>query len=210
MEDKYFGLPVSKILTICGFIGIFGIISVVLTDIVGSIVLDDYNPVKQTISNLAIGEAAWIQDVGLNFFAASFAACGIGFLILNMGGWKWKTGSSLLFVLAADILIISEFDKYADLNSFGSTVHLACVIILAITFTLALVLTASGLSNVEQSWRPFNLVVAFIWAVLAPIFFIISTDWDGAYERFLSLIVIVWIARASMMLCKQGSGTNSS
>ena len=200
MKNKHLGLFNATILTICGFIGFLGCFSVVTTDIIGTIVVDGYNPISQTISDLAINRKAWIQDIGLNLFAASFAASGVGFLILNLGDWKWKTGSILLFVLAVDILVISEFDKYADLDSFGSTVHFTCVIILAITFTLMLLLTAGGLSKVSQNWRIFNLAIAFIWAATAPFFFVISNSWNGAYERFLSLIVIVWVARASKLL----------
>ncbi|MGB7083987.1 MAG: DUF998 domain-containing protein [Phormidesmis sp.] len=204
MKIKHFGLSNSTILTICGFVGLFGCFSVVITDIVGTIVVDGYNPISQTISDLAINKKAWIQDVGLNLFAASFAACGIGFFILDMDGWKWKVGSILLFVLAVDILVISEFDRYADLDSFGSTVHLSCVVVLAVVFTLMLVLTASGLSKVNQSWRSFNLVTAFIWALMAPVFFVTPNSLNGAYERLLSLIVIAWVTRASKLLLDKG------
>lgn len=204
MKNKYLGLSSAKILTICGFIGFLGCFGVVITDIIGTIVVDGYNPISQTISDLAINRKAWIQDVGLNLFAASFAACGIGFLILNMGGWKWKAGSISLFVLAVDILVISEFDKYADADSFGSTVHFACVIVLAIVFTLMLLLTAGGLSRVSQGWRFFNLATAFIWAATAPFFFVVSNSWNGAYERALSLIVIVWVAKASKLVFDKG------
>lgn len=200
MRNQYFGLSSATILTICGFIGFLGCFGVVVTDIIATIVVDGYNPISQTISDLAINQKAWIQDVGLNLFAASFAACGIGFLIIDMGDWKWKVGSILLFVLAADILVISEFDQYANADSFGSTVHFACVIILAITFTLMLILTTDGLSKVSQNWRSFNLATAFIWAATAPFFFVVSDSWNGAYERFLSLIVIVWVTRASKLL----------
>ena len=204
MENKHFGLSTSNILIACGLIGFLGCFSVIITDIIGSIVVDGYNPVSQTISDLAINEKAWIQDTGLNLFAASFAACAIGFLILDLDDWKWKAGSILLFVLAIDILIISEFDKYSDQDSFGSTVHLSCVIVLAIVFTLMLVLTASGLSKAGHGWRSFNLLIAFTWAATAPFFFGVSNSWNGAYERFLSLIVILWITRASSLLLNKG------
>ena len=99
-------------------IGLFGCISVVLTDIIGTLVVDGYNPIKQTISTLAINEKAWIQDIGLNLFAASFAACGLGFWIMDLrSGPRGKVGSTLLFLLAIDILVISERDTYGDLSS---------------------------------------------------------------------------------------------
>lgn len=204
MEKKYLGLSTSTILEICGFVGLFGCFSVVITDIIGAIVVDSYNPISQTISDLAINRKAWIQDVGLNLFAASFAAGGIGFLILNIGDWKWKAGSILLFVLAVDILMLSEFDQYANRDNFGSTVHLACVIILAAVFTLMPILTANGLSKVNRSWGYFNIITAFVWGIMSPVFFVVPNGWNGAYERLVSLIVIGWVARASMFLLHRG------
>lgn len=205
MKNNYFGLSRSTILKLCGFVGFLGCFSVVITDVIGVLVVDGYNPVSQTISDLAIDRKAWIQDMGLNLFAVSFAACGTGFLLLKRGDWKWKAGSCLLFVLAADILIISEFDRYADLDSFGSTVHFACVIVLAVVFTLMLILTANGLPKLGRRWRLFNLALAFLWAATAPFFFVVSDSWNGLYERLLSLIVIAWVLSASRLLWYQGN-----
>lgn len=204
MNQKYFGIPAAQILIVLGAIGIFGCISVVVTDIVGAVVVKGYNPITQTISALAITEKAWIQDVGLNLFSASFAACGAGFLMLNLGGLRWKVGSSLLFLLAVDILIISEYDTYADTDSFGSTVHLVCVIVLGILFILAPWLTAFGLKRISHRHYLYSLATAGIWAAFSFVFFLIPTGWDGAYERFLSVIVIAWVTFASWLLLGQG------
>ncbi|MGF1459714.1 MAG: DUF998 domain-containing protein [Leptolyngbyaceae cyanobacterium] len=208
MSRQYLGLSASTILIVCGLVGLVGCISVVATDIIGAIVVDSYNPISQTISALAIERKAWIQDVGLNLFAASFAACGVGFILLNLGNWKWRVGSALLFALAADILMISEFDKYADRDGFGSTVHLTCVIILATLFALMLLLTTHGLSKVSRNWQIFNLATAFTWGVMSPIFFVTPNSWNGAYERLISLIVIGWVTRASTLLLDQGRAAN--
>ena len=189
---------------ICGAIGLFGCISVVLTDIIGTLVVDGYNPIKQTISNLAINEKAWIQDIGLNLFAASFAACGLGFWIMDLDGTRWKIGSTLLFLLAIDILVISERDTYADLSSFGSTLHLICVVILGVLFILAPWLTAFGLKRISRRYYIYSLATAGFWGVTSFVFFLIPTRWDGGYERFLSLIVIAWVASVSWLLLKQG------
>ena len=92
MTKKHFGLSASRWLLICGAIGLFGCISVVVTDIIGTLVVDGYNPIKQTISALAITEKSWIQDMGLNLFAASFVACGIGLLLLDFGRLEVESG----------------------------------------------------------------------------------------------------------------------
>lgn len=50
------------------FGGIFlieGYLSVIIADIVGILIYEDHNPVRQTISQLAHGKYASIQDIGL-------------------------------------------------------------------------------------------------------------------------------------------------
>lgn len=199
----------SKLLLVYGLIGLLGCISVVVTDLIGIVVVDGYNPIAQTISDLAINRKAWIQDIGLNLFAASFATCAVGLFSLNLGGWKWKTGAGMLLILAVDILIISEYDKYADRSSFGSTVHFTCVCVLGVLFTLAPALLSLSLHKVSRGWQLFSLWTAICWGVLSPIFFFIPNGWNGAYERFLSLIVILWVAFISWLLIQKGLNQRS-
>lgn len=199
----------KKLLLVCGLVGLFGCISVVVTDLIGIIVVDGYNPIAQTISDLAINRKAWIQDIGLNLFAASFAACAIGLFSLNLGGWKWKAGASILLMLAVDILVISEYDKYADLDSFGSTVHFTCVCILGVLFTVSPMLLSFRLHKISRGWQLSSRWTAIVWAVLSPIFFFTPNGWNGLYERLLSLIVIVWVALISWLLVQIGLNQDS-
>lgn len=199
----------NKLLLLCGLIGIFGCVSVVITDLVGIIVVDGYNPISQTISALAIGRKAWIQDVGLNLFVISFLACSIGLFSLNLGGWKWKAGAGILPIIALDILIISEYDRYADLSSFGSTVHYVCVCVLGVLFTLAPALLSFRLQMISRGWQLFSLWTAIAWGVLSPIFFFTPNGWNGAYERFIALIMVAWVALISWLLVQKGLNQRS-
>ncbi|WP_319423031.1 hypothetical protein [Pleurocapsa sp. FMAR1] len=45
---------------------------------------------------------------------------------------------------------------------------------------------------------------AIVWTVLAPIFFFVPTNIDSAYERFISLIAIAWLAAMSWLLIRRG------
>lgn len=100
-----------------------------LTDFIGIVVVDGYNPITQTISDLAIAKKAWIQDIGSNLFAAAFVTCAIGLFSMSLGGWKWKTGAAMLLLSDGDILLISEHDKYAGSEGVGAAIHiyLVCV-----------------------------------------------------------------------------------
>ena len=80
----------NKLSLVCGIIGIFGCISVIIADIIGIIVVEKHNPISETISALAITKSAWIQDTGLNLYAAAMIACAIGLYTWNLEGLRWK------------------------------------------------------------------------------------------------------------------------
>ena len=199
----------TKLLLTCGLIGLFGCVSVVATDFIGIAAVDGYNPISQTISALAITEKAWIQDTGLNLFAASLAACAIGLLSMNLGSWKWKVGASGLLLLAIDVLLISEHDKYAGREGVGASIHIYCVYALGILFTLTPALLSIGLQKIGHGWQRFSLWTAICWAVLSPVFFFVPNGWNGAYERFISLVMITWVSLISWLLVQKGLGRRS-
>lgn len=184
----------------------FGCFSVVITDIIGTIAVDGYNPVSQTISSLAITDKAWIQDSGLDLFGLSFAACAAGFFYMNLGGWKWKVGTFFLLLLAVDIVLIAEHNKYAGREGVGAAIHIYCVGVLGVLFMLAPWWLAYGLQKIDPRWYRASLGCAIAWTILSPLFFFTPNGWDGAYERFISAIMIGWVAGASWLLAQVGRG----
>lgn len=194
----------SWLLLICGFIGMVGCVGVLLTDFIGIAVVDGYNPIAQTISDLAITENAWIQDIGLDLFAVAFMTCAVSLFSMNLGGWRWKTGTFLLLLLAVDVLLIAEHNKYAGREGVGAAIHIYCVYALGVLFTLAPLLISFGLKKISSGWHLFSLWISISWAILSPIFFFIPNSWDGAYERFIALIMVAWVALISWLLVQRG------
>ena len=205
--DKSSGSTLSLI---CGIIGIFGCLAVIVTDVIGIIVVDDHNPISDTISALAIEKYAWIQDIGLDLYAAAMIACAIGLYAWNLGGTKWKIGTVLLLLLGIDVILIAEHNQYAGREGVGANIHIQCVYALAVLFTALTLLLASGLRKVGRNWYRFSIGIAIFWIVLAPIFFFVPTNIDGAYERFISLITIAWVAAISWLLIRKGQGKLSA
>ena len=191
---------------ICGVIGIIGCIAAIATDIIGIIVVQDHNPISETISSLAIEKSAWIQDIGLDFYAAGMIACGIGLYVLNLEGLRWKIGAVLLGLLGIDVILIAEHNQYAGREGVGASIHIQCVYVLAVLFAAISLLLSFGLRRVGRNWHRYSLGTAIVWTVLAPIFFFVPTNIDGAYERFISLITISWVAAMSWLLIRRGQG----
>ena len=43
----------------------------IITDVIGIMLVDDHNPISDTISALAIEKYAWVQDIGLELYAVA-------------------------------------------------------------------------------------------------------------------------------------------
>ena len=200
----------SKLSLICGFIGIFGCFAVIITDIIGILLVDDHNPISETISALAIEKYAWVQDTGLDFYAVGMIACAIALYNWKLGGTKWKIGTVLLLLLGIDVILIAEHNQYAGREGVGASIHIQCVYALAVLFAALTLLLASGLRKVGHNWYRFSIGTGIVWIVLAPIFFFVPTNIDGAYERFISLIMIAWVAAISWLLIQKGQGKLSA
>ena len=196
----------NKLALTCGIVGIFGCLSVILANIIGIIVVDNHNPISETISALAITEYAWIQDLGLNLYAIAMFACAIGLYAWNLGGLRWKIASVLLGLLGIDVILIAQHNQYAGREGVGASIHIQCVYVLAVLFAAITLLLSFGLRRVGRSWYRYSMGTAIVWTVLAPIFFFVPTNIDGAYERFISLITISWITAISWLLIKRGQG----
>ena len=123
----------SKLSLICGVIGMFGCLAVILTDVVGIILVDRHNPISDTISALAIEKYAWVQDIGLDLYAVAIIACASGLYAWNLDGTKWKIGTILLFLLGIDIVLIAEHNQYAGREGVGASIHIQCVYALGFT-----------------------------------------------------------------------------
>lgn len=201
----------QKFFQICGVAGIAGSLIAVITDFIGIFVVDGYNPFSQTISSLAIGDYAWIQDVGLNLYGIGLLVCAIALWRWNLGDWRWRFGSVLVFLLGIDIIVISEHDQYAGLPGHtGTPIHLQAVYVLGILFPLICFLLSFGFRRISRKWQYFSWITAAVWLIFAPPFFQVPTALDGLYERFISVILLGWTIVTSWLIFRQGSSLSSS
>ena len=196
---------------VCGLLGIVGNLVVVIANFIGIAVVDSYNPIRQTISDLAIGDYGWIQDIGLNLYGISLIICAIALWRWNLGDWRWRLGSVFVLLLSVIIFIISEHDQYAGLPDPSSTpVHLYTVYALGVVFPLTCLLFSFGLRKVGRGWRYFSWAIAAAWVLFGPPFFKIGTAFDGLYERFVALILLTWTTAISWLIFRHGTGAARS
>ena len=191
---------------ICGIIGLVGCLAMIVADIVGIIIVEKHNPFSDTISELANEKYGWVQDLGLDLYAAAMIACAIGLYAWNLDGTRWKIANICLILLGIDVILIADHNQYVGRPRVGSNIHFFLVYVFAFLFTVLTVLIGFGLRRIGQKWYRYSLATSITWTVLAPIFFVIPTSIDGAYERFIALITIAWVTAISWLLIKTREG----
>ena len=186
----------------CAALAAMGSIAVVAADLIGLAVNERVGFVADTISDLAAGRHAWIQDVGLYAFAAGLLALAAGLLRFRFGRWSWWIGAALLALLAIAIVVIGAHGEYGDRDVGGLVIHIYVVVALGIGFATVGGLLASGLSRIEGPWSRINGVLVVIWIVAAPVFFVVPTSWDGLYERGVAGVLLIWTLTMAAMISR--------
>ena len=203
------GTDRAALVKAAGAIGWLGVWGVLAADLLGILLVEAHNPIAETISKLAVGPQAWIQDLGLNLFGIGIALCAAGFTLWRTGGLAWRAGILLLALLGLDVVIIAEYNEYAGELGEDATVHRTLVYILYVLFAAASLLLAPGLKDAGRRWQTASLGAAAAWIVLAPVMLIVPTSIDGAYERLVGLVLLAWFGGASILLIRHATRSTS-
>jgi hypothetical membrane protein len=203
-EKRAVGAHSPSLLVTCGLIGMIGCIAIVAGNAIGSMVVPGHDWVADTVSDLGAGKYEIIQDVGLYGYAASLLACAIGSAHYHLGTERWSWGILCLTVLALCVVIVGVRNEYGDGDDEGIVIHIYVVYTLGVFFTAAPLLMAGGMGREGAVYGWIALICAALWAIGAPVFFFLPTDVDGAWERGLGVITIVFIATLSWILYSAG------
>ncbi len=158
---------------------------------------------------LAIGKYGWIQDWGLNILAFGYMALAVGLFTWKRSGKKWLISLFILLLIGIDLILIAEHNQYAGRP--GYTIHRKLVYALAGLFLMLTFLISFDLKSVKGYLKKLSLWIASLWLILAPLLPFIPDSWDGAYERFVCTLLVIWPAVVSYYLFKiPGSETKSS
>ncbi|MHA6281092.1 DUF998 domain-containing protein [Salinimicrobium sp. CAU 1759] len=195
---KYRYLNMKYNYSITGAIGIFGCFAVIATDFIGIALHEAHDPIADTISMLAIGKYGWIQDLGLDLLALGFVALAIGLYFVKIRGTKWLISLGTSLLIAAVLILIAEHNQYAGKTGF--TLHRKLVYTLALLFPALLFTISTGLYSIKPFLKNFSRWVAGIWLVLAPLLPLMPNSFDGAYERLVCSLIVIWLGTVSYQL----------
>ncbi|MCE8005782.1 MAG: DUF998 domain-containing protein [Aestuariivita sp.] len=172
----------------------------VLGNIIGSIVVPDHDWVADTVSDLAASKYEIIQDVALYCYTGSLVACALGAAHYHLDGTRWNIGIACLSLLAICVVIIGARNEYGDQDNEGIVIHIYVVYVLGLVFAALFVLLARGMSKIARRYAAVSYCCAALWIICAPIFFFMPTGYDGAFERGLGVIAVVWTVTFAWML----------
>ena len=182
---------------------LFGCLAVVLADVIAwAVIVENYSPISETISALAVGPGSWLLDLGLWLLAGGCVALGIAMYRWRPDGSLWVFGSVAVMLLGPDIGVIALFNEYAGTRNAGANVHLNAVYVLGVLVALAALLVVPALKMLDDRLGRRSLWFGIAWVVLAPIFFIVPDSWNGAYERALALMLLSWITGLATLAMK--------
>ena len=94
--------------------------------------------------------------------------------------------------------------QYATEATKKEAIHTQLVYALGGLFLLICVLMAPGLKQFGKGWRNFSLICGGVWLLTAPFFFMVSTQYDGLYERISGSTLVVWVLGLAYLLYQKG------
>lgn len=174
---------------------------VALCDVLMWFLVDDYNPLAQTISELGAGPYHEIQDAGIVVFAFGVFAL-LGGLVLRgrgEGARPWIV-RGLFAGLAIDIVLIGLWNEYGDGDRGGPVIHQYLVAILYVLVPAIFWLGASVAPTGGEKLARLGRLAALAWLPLAPLFYVVPNEVQGLYERALASVMVAAVAIAGWRL----------
>jgi hypothetical protein len=200
-------------------VGIVGPIVVIVGDLVASLSMPGYSPVRDTVSSLALTSIGWLQSIcflAMGLLLEIFVA-GLFFNIRRARGFY--AGTVLLALCGFVLMLIATFhmDAPGGPRTVDGTIHAIASYSLGLLFPIAILSFSPSLKSTPH-WK--NI---FVYTVIAGIlafgliigaFFIERTGWFGLYERIIILNALVWVEVVAIhflrLLLKQESKLRSS
>jgi hypothetical membrane protein len=190
---------------IYGFLAIAGFIApiaLVLTDAVNFLSLPWYNPIVQSISDLAWSPLGWLQTLVFFVFSFLIMVMMLGIYAAIRGGIAFRIGVILFIIIAFSFLLVGSFhNNYgAGADTVYPIIHLNSARVVGILFPIASLLIATGLRR-NPEWKhlyPYTLATGII-ALGLTVSLVIGPSrspepwpWFGLCERLLTVNGAVW------------------
>ena len=186
---------------------IFGCILFSGMILIADFVVPGHDWIADTISDLGAGEYEYIVDIGIYAFSASLISVALLAAHIHLGNWRWSVGIVGFTVLGLIVFLVGARNEYGDNDSDGVVIHSYLVYALGLLMAILPWSMSEGARCCGAIYGRILVGLCALWTVSAPVFFMLPTDVDGLYERYLGVIAMATvITLAILFLRRQGRG----
>jgi len=183
-------------------VGIVGPIVVIVGDLVASLSIPGYSPIRDSVSSLALTSIGWLQSIcflAMGLLLEIFVA-GLFFNIRRAGGFH--AGIVLLALCGFVLMLIATFHMdHPGAPPIDGTIHTIASYGLGLLFPLAILSLAPSLKN-TPNWKNifiYTLIAGVLaLALIMGALFAEQRGWFGLYERIIILNALVWVEVAAI------------
>lgn len=176
------------------YLALAGCVLVIFADFSMWFIIDGYNPLRESISDLGAGPHHMIQDIGIAAYAAAILClAGITFTHRNPDENPWLLRIALLGLSIA-IMLIAFWNEYGDGQPGGLEIHNYLLVALYLCVAIIIWLSKNLSLNRQTGGGVFSTTILIGWLVAAPSLLLMPDAIYGAYERILALVMVGVVA----------------
>ncbi len=188
--------------------GILGPIVLGIADLTAGLSEPGYNPIRDSISSLALTPMGWLQTVGFLTVGLLAEVFVVGLFFSIKRGRNFGISAAILVCFGFGLLLIGAFrtDPIGTSHTIEGTIHHVTAVAVFWLFPIACLLLAPSLKK-DPHWQ--NLFIyTIIASALALVFMIVqiwlptSLSWFGLYERILVWNTVIWIEVMAIQLLR--------
>jgi MFS family permease len=183
--------------TVPAIVGIVGPIVVIVGDLVASLSIPGYSPIRDSVSSLALTSVGWLQSIcflAMGLLLEIFVA-GLFFNIHRARGFH--TGIVLLALCGFVLMLIAAFHMdHPGATTIDGTIHTIASYGLGLLFPIAILSLAPSFKR-TPNWKGIFIytLIAGVLALALILGALLAEQrgWFGLYERIIILNALVWV-----------------
>lgn len=191
-------------------LAVFGCVALATSILIADFVVPDHDWITDTISDLGAGRYEFIVDIGLYAFSAALIGLAVLAAHVHLGAWDWSVGIIALIIFGLLIFLIGARNEYGDNDNEGWVIHIYLVYALGIAMTVACFALARGAARASPRYRMILIATGIVWVISAPVFFLLPTDVDGIFERYLGAVSFVFILALAHLFYQRAKQRNAT
>ncbi|HEX6551844.1 MAG TPA: DUF998 domain-containing protein [Ktedonobacteraceae bacterium] len=194
------GVHSIRLLTLAG---VLGSLLFVFGSTIDGFLRPGYSPIHQVVSDLGIGENAWILNTDLVVFGLLFMFFALGFsqaMRKLMGGRKLMASTLLLLLTGAGAVndgLFAEYNPADPTTAFRDMLHSLGFLIGFVSLIIALFVIGLHLRK-DRAWRGYGWysiltsLVTLLLLLLPYVFPLYGAQLGGLNERMLLVVAFAW------------------